>query len=145
MHNNIDVLIIEDTLDDAELTSRAIFKTDHQLKLNIIYEGEEAIAFIDEIGDKYDTKKTTLPKLIILDLKLPKIDGLGILKKIRTTYGTRNVPVIIFSSSKEPNDIKQAYEKGANSYVVKPVDYHKFNRIVAQFITYWFNTNVTSN
>ena len=129
--DQIDILIVEDNPNDAELIVRVLKKQHLANNIFIAEDGEEALSFIF-CRDKYSTRsKTNPPKAIFLDLKLPKINGLEVLKEIKSDKETKKLPVVIVTSSKEDPDIKAAYELGANSYVVKPVEFDAFIHAVS--------------
>jgi len=137
----IEIILVEDNPDDAALTKRA-FKTSN-LSNNLIHlkNGEEAISFIFE-GKEFDgTKFTENPKVILLDLKMPKVNGIEVLEKIKSNEKTKSIPVVILTSSSEDPDIKKCYELGANSYIVKPVEFEKFSKTVAELGLYWLVLN----
>ncbi|MCE3226090.1 MAG: response regulator [Bacteroidetes bacterium] len=139
--NAIEIILVEDNPDDAMLTKRA-FKTSN-LTNNLIHlkNGQEALDFIFD-GAEFDGKKfTDHPKVILLDLKMPKINGMEVLEKVKTDVKTKNIPVVILTSSAEDPDIKKCYELGANSYIVKPVEFDKFTKTVVELGLYWLVLN----
>jgi two-component system response regulator len=139
--NEIEIILIEDNPDDAMLTKRA-FKTNN-LANNLIHlkNGQEAFDFIFD-GVEFDGKKFTQhPKVILLDLKMPKVNGIEVLAKIKSEAATKNIPVVILTSSAEDPDIKKCYELGANSYIVKPVEFEKFTKTVVELGLYWLVLN----
>jgi two-component system response regulator len=139
--DQIDILIVEDNPNDAELIVRVLKKQHLANNIFIAEDGEEALSFIF-CRDKYSTRsKTNPPKAIFLDLKLPKINGLEVLKEIKSDKETKKLPVVIVTSSKEDPDIKAAYELGANSYVVKPVEFDAFIHAVSNAGLYWLVVN----
>lgn len=137
----VDVLIVEDNPNDAELTIRALRKQNLANNVFVAEDGEEALDFIFCRGRYSQREKSCPPKVVFLDLKLPKIGGLEVLKEIKTNEETRKVPVVVVSSSREDPDIKTAYELGANSYVVKPVDFDDFVSAMSQLGLYWMIVN----
>jgi len=139
--DQIEIILVEDNMDDAALTKRA-FKT-HHLNNNLIHlkNGEEALNFIFE-GAKYDGKVfTSYPKVILLDLKMPKVNGIEVLEKLKADPKTKSIPVVILTSSSEDPDIKKCYELGANSYIVKPVEFDNFAKTVVELGLYWLLLN----
>lgn len=135
------ILLVEDNPDDIELTQRAFRKSNVANELMIVRDGAEALDFIYGKG-KYEGKDSgTLPGIVLLDLKLPKVDGLEVLKAIRSHPETRLLPVIILTSSKEEQDRTNGYKLGANSYIRKPVDFEQFSRAVQQLGLYWLVLN----
>lgn len=139
--NPIEILLVEDNPNDAELTLRALKKQKLANPVYVVEDGEEALDFLFYRG-KYSTRIPSVPlKVILLDLKLPKINGLEVLKEIRKDERTKKLPVVIITSSKEDPDIRAAYELGANSYVVKPVDFPSFLEAMSQIGMYWLVVN----
>jgi CheY-like chemotaxis protein len=135
------ILLVEDNADDAALTLRA-FKRSHVLNpITVSRDGIEALDFLFARGIHSDRSGMSLPALIILDLKLPKLDGLGVLKAIREDERTRLLPVVILTSSKEEQDLISGYSLGANSYVRKPVDFNEFLEAVKVLGIYWLMMN----
>lgn len=139
--NEIEILLIEDNSDEAALTIRALRKQNLANKLLHIDDGEEALAFIFSEANYSGDTDTFRPKLILLDLKLPKVDGLQILKRLKEDERTRSIPVVILTSSKEETDIVEGYKYGANSYIVKPVNFESFSKVVAELGFYWVILN----
>lgn len=137
----VDVLLVEDNPDDAELTIRALKKQHMANNLIVAEDGEEALDFLFGKG-KYEGRGVNHPpKVVFLDLKLPKVDGLEVLRQIKGQERTKSIPVVVVSSSKEDPDIKTAYELGANSYVVKPVDFKDFLNALSNTGLYWLLVN----
>lgn len=141
--NSVEILLVEDNPRDAELMIRALKKRNLANHLFHVSDGVEAIDFLLHKGKFSDRINTISPRIIFLDLKLPKIDGLQVLKEIRSNYSTRTIPVVIVTSSKEDPDIKKAYELGASSYVVKPVDFESFSEVMSNLGFYWLLINTT--
>lgn len=139
--NAVEILIVEDNPQDAELTLRAIRKNNLANKFHVAEDGEEALDFIFCKGKYADRNFLNPPKVIFLDLKLPKISGLEVLQKIKSNSQTKSVPVVMVTSSKEDPDIKKAYELGVNSYVVKPVNFDDFLSAMSQTGLYWLLVN----
>lgn len=137
----VDILLIEDNPQDAELTVRGLKKNNLANNVEIMEDGAEALDFIFCRGKYADREIARRPKLILLDLKLPKINGLEVLKEIKGSDRTKHIPVVILTSSKEDPDIKSAYELGANSYVVKPVNFSTFVDSVSNIGLYWMLVN----
>ena len=135
------ILLVEDNPDDAQLTLRA-FKRSHLMNpIVLARDGIEALDFVFARGAHSGRAGAPLPTLVILDLKLPKLDGLGVLKAIRDDERTRLLPVVILTSSKEEQDLVSGYSLGANSYVRKPVDFTEFQDAVKVLGIYWLMTN----
>lgn len=141
--NSVEILLVEDNPRDAELMIRALKKRNLANRLFHVTDGVEAIDFLLHKGKFSDRINTISPRIIFLDLKLPKMDGLQVLKEIRSNYSTRTIPVVIVTSSKEDPDIKKAYELGASSYVVKPVDFESFSEVMSNLGFYWLLINTT--
>jgi two-component system, response regulator len=138
----VDILIVEDNPSDAELTIRALKKSNLVNHIFVVENGEEALDFIFSRGVFSERDKSNNLKVIFLDLKLPKVSGLEVLKEIKSNESTKMLPVVIITSSKEDPDIQEAYALGANSYVVKPVDFDSFIHAIGQTGLYWLLTNV---
>lgn len=137
------ILLIEDNKDDIELTIRAFKKNNLKNEIVVIKDGGEAIDYIDKLNEVTPNEPNKLPTIILLDLKLPKVDGIEILKKIRTSPATKFIPVVILTSSLEEQDLFNGYQFGANSYIRKPVDFNKFLNAVQQLGLYWLLLNET--
>ena len=140
--NTVDILLVEDNLDDAELTIHELKK--YNMGNNLIYvgDGEAALEFMFATG-KYagERKVEDSPKLVLLDIKMPKINGIEVLQAIKGDERTRTTPVVILTSSKEDPDIKQCYELGANSYIVKPVNFERFTTAIKNLGFFWLLLN----
>jgi two-component system response regulator len=137
----IEILLVEDNPYEAELTIRNLKKHHLANKLLHIDDGAEALDFIFSEG-KYKTNGVVqTPKLILLDLKLPKVDGLEILRRIKADPITKMIPVVVLTSSNQEKDIIESYKLGANSYIVKPVDFDAFSKAVAELGMYWVLLN----
>lgn len=141
--NAVEILIVEDNPHDAELTIRAIKKNNLANKFFVAEDGEEALDFIFCRGKFADRNFLTPPKVIFLDLKLPKISGLEVLEIIKSDTRTKTLPVVMITSSREDPDVKKAYELGVNSYVVKPVNFNDFLSAMSNTGLYWLLVNVT--
>jgi two-component system response regulator len=134
----VEILLIEDNLSDAEMTIRALRKGNIANKILHLEDGFEAIEFL------FGTENIPTPKVILLDLKMPRINGIEVLQKIKSDERTKNIPVVILTSSNENPDIKICYTLGVNAYVVKPVEVEKFNKAVHDLGLFWILTNQTS-
>lgn len=132
---NIDILLVEDNMDDAGLTIRALKK--HRLANNILHlqDGEEALNFL------FSGSTDQLPKLILLDVKMPKIDGIEVLRKIKSDDHLKLTPVVMLTSSKEERDVIESYKLGVNAYIVKPVEFDYFVKAVADLGLFWMLLN----
>jgi two-component system, response regulator len=137
----IDILLVEDNPEDAELTIRAFKKHNITNRLIHLEDGVEALDFIFCRGKYSQREINNHPKVILLDMKLPKLNGLEVLRTIKSDSRTRTIPVVIVTSSRQDPDIKNAYEYGANSYVVKPVDFNSFVEAMSQLGFYWLLVN----
>ena len=140
-YQEIEILIVEDNPNDAELTIRALRKNNLANSIKLAEDGEEAIDFLFSRGIYADNVFLKPLKVIFLDLKLPKISGLEVLAEIKSHPETKMLPVVVVSSSREDPDIKRAYELGANSYVVKPVNFEDFLKAMSQTGLYWLLVN----
>lgn len=136
-----DILVVEDNPNDAELLLRSLKKNKLANNLYFVKDGEEALNFLFCKEEYSERKSYKNPKVIFLDLKLPKLNGLEVLEEIKTNPLTKKIPVIIVSSSREDPDIESAYELGANSYVVKPVKFNDFMETAKQLGLYWLLVN----
>src|SRR5689334_13678845 len=128
-----DILLVEDNPNDAELTQRALKKVNLGVRLEIARDGAEALDHL--------TSNRPVPKVIFLDLKLPKIDGIEVLRRVRADDRLKAIPVVVLTSSQEERDISACYKLGVNSYVVKPVEFDKFYKAVGDLATYWLVLN----
>jgi two-component system, response regulator len=139
--HDVDILLVEDNQDDATLVLRALKK--HNLGNNIIHltNGQQALDFIFCQGPFAERKMEDKPKIILLDLKMPKVDGLQVLKAVRENEITRRIPVVIMTSSREERDIIDTYNSGVNAYVVKPVGFDNFSKAVAELGMFWLLVN----
>jgi CheY-like chemotaxis protein len=139
--NTVDILLVEDNQTDVELTIRALKKHNLTNRIFVVKDGEEALDFLFRQGVYSKRETTNSPKIIFLDLKLPKVDGLEVLKKVKTDERTKIIPVVVLTSSREERDIVESYKLGVNSYIVKPVDFDKFVESVSQIGLYWLLLN----
>jgi two-component system, response regulator len=135
------ILLVEDNADDEELTIRALKKNNVKNDLVIARDGVKALDYLFGTGAYVGRDTALLPGLVLLDLKLPKIDGLEVLRRIRGDARTRRMPVTVLTSSKEEQDVIKSYDLGANSYIRKPVDFDQFSEAVRQLGLYWLVLN----
>jgi CheY-like chemotaxis protein len=135
------ILLVEDNADDEELTRRALKKNRILNELVVARDGAEALEYLLGIDSHGGHNSDNLPAVVLLDLKLPKIDGLEVLRRLRENEKTAHVPVVILTSSKEEQDIANAYKSGCNSYIRKPVDFVQFNEAVQNLGLYWLMLN----
>lgn len=141
MNTEVEILLVEDNISDAELTIRALKKQNIANRLVHLKDGEEAIDYLFGQGI-YEGRDTQIkPKVILLDLKMPKVNGIEVLERIKADDRTKKIPVVVLTSSKEDPDIKRCYDLGANSYVVKPVDFESFAKAVGNLGMYWVLLN----
>ena len=136
-----DILLVEDNQDDEELTLRALSRNNITNHVQVVRDGQEALDWLEATGPHAGRDPEEVPALILLDLKLPKIDGLEVLRRLRANPRTALVPVVILTSSKEDRDRASGYQSGANSYVQKPVDFTQFVDAVRQLGMYWLLLN----
>ncbi len=135
------ILLVEDNRDDVELTLRALKQYHIRNEIEVVRDGAEALDYLFTTGVYSDRDASAMPAVIILDLKLPKVDGLEVLQRIRADERTKLVPVVILTSSKEEQDMINGYKFGANSYVQKPVDFTQFLEAARQLGLYWLAIN----
>ena len=139
--NAVEILLVEDSPEDLELALRALRKSKLTNRIQVARDGAEALEFIFAEGQHAGRRVEHTPKVILLDLKLPKVDGLEVLKAIKTDERTRTIPVVIMTSSQEQRDVVDSYHLGVNSYVVKPVDFDHFSKAVSDLGCYWVLLN----
>ncbi len=142
MNQDVEILLVEDNPDEAQLTIRSLKKSNLANRLLHISDGAEALDFIFAREKYADRNVGNGLKLILLDLKLPKVDGLEILKAIKSDERNKFIPVIVLTSSKEEKDIIASYKLGVNSYIVKPVNFDSFSKAVVELGMYWMLLNV---
>ena len=135
------ILVVEDNPDDIELTLRAFEKSNVVNEIVVARDGEQALDYLFATGPQAGRDPNAMPEAVLLDLKLPKIDGLSVLRRLRADERTRRLPVIILTSSSEERDIVSSYDLGANSFVRKPVDFHEFVDAARQLGFYWLVLN----
>ncbi|HSP40493.1 MAG TPA: response regulator [Gillisia sp.] len=142
-YKELQILLVEDNMSDAMLTIRALKK--HNLANNLVhlYDGAQALDFLFGKGDYEGRNLAEKPKVIFLDLKMPKVDGLEVLRQLKADDRTRLIPVVMMTSSKEEKDIVESHRLGVNSYIVKPVGFENFSKTVADLGMYWLLVNQT--
>jgi two-component system response regulator len=141
MNQKVEILLVEDNNDDVELTLHALRKENLANHIHVARDGEEALDFLFCTGPHADRSFDRPPRLVLLDLKLPKIDGMEVLRRLKSDPRTQTIPVVILTSSKEERDLVQGYGLGANSYIQKPVDFDQFRATVKNVGFYWLLIN----
>ncbi|HYL34973.1 MAG TPA: response regulator [Bryobacteraceae bacterium] len=139
--NPVELLLVEDNLSDVELTVHVLKKHGLANSIEIARDGAEALELLLGDGRGRSARPVSLPRLILLDLKLPKVNGLEVLAKLKADARTKSIPVVVLTSSREDQDLFLCYELGANSYIVKPVDFGRFTEAVRQLSLYWLLLN----
>jgi len=137
----VDILLVEDNLDDLDMTLRALRKANLTNHVQIARDGVEALEYLFCEGPHTARIVANCPKLVLLDLKLPKVDGLEVLKRIKGDPRTKSLPVVVLTSSKEQRDVVESYQLGVNSYIVKPVNFEAFAKAVGDLGLYWLLLN----
>lgn len=135
------ILLVEDNPDDAELTLRAFEESKTLSQIVVVPDGEQALDYLFATGSYLDRDPKAIPDVVLLDLNLPKVDGLGVLHRMRSDSRTRRLPVVVLTSSNEESDIIRSYDLGANSFVQKPVDFTQFLNAAQQLGLYWLGLN----
>ncbi|WP_420582605.1 response regulator [Reichenbachiella sp.] len=138
-----EIVLVEDNPNDAEITIRSLKKHHLANKLVWLKDGVEALDFLFARNEYKNRDVKNLPRVIFLDLKLPKIDGIEVLEEIRKNEITKKIPVVVLTSSKEEQDVMKTYDLGVNSYIVKPVEFENFAKAIAEVGFYWLITNTT--
>jgi two-component system response regulator len=141
MSEPMDILLVEDNPEDAELMLRALNRHNLANRVMVIEDGAEALDLIFCRGAYHDRSRVQRPKVILLDLKLPKVDGLEVLQTIKGDERTKSIPVVVVTSSREDPDLRKAYALGVNSYVVKPVEFEAFSEAMSHLGLYWLLVN----
>jgi CheY-like chemotaxis protein len=139
--NDADVLLVEDNADDAELALRALRKENIANHIVRLADGEQALDYLFCRGAYKDRLFTQPPRVVLLDLKMPKIDGLEVLRAVKADPRTRSIPIVVMTASREEQDMVSSYQLGVNSYIQKPVDFDKFRAMVRQLGLYWLLVN----
>jgi CheY-like chemotaxis protein len=143
-NNDAEILLVEDSMADAEMTIRALKKVNLVNKLVHLKDGREALDYLFGEGEFSGRVLTNKPKVILLDIKMPRVDGIAVLKQLQASELTRLIPVVIMTSSSAEKDVLAGYSLGVNSYVVKPVDFDGFAKAVSELGLYWLLTNYTT-
>ncbi len=139
--NEVEILLVEDNPRDVEMTLRALKKHNITNNVHVVKDGAEALEFVFATGAYVSRNMQRKPKVILLDLKLPKVDGIEVLRKIKADERTRVIPVAVLTSSREDRDLQTCYDLGVNSYIVKPVEFENFVRAVSELGLYWLLLN----
>ncbi|MGC1240157.1 MAG: response regulator [Chryseosolibacter sp.] len=135
IHSAVDILLVEDNPDDAGLAIHALKKNNLANNLLHLQDGEEALTYL------FSTDMTSMPKVVLLDLKMPKVDGIEVLRILKSDEERKIIPVVVLTSSREDIDILESYKLGVNAYIVKPVDYDKFVRAISEIGLFWLSLN----
>jgi len=143
MTDRVEILLVEDNPADAELTQRALRRNRVRNDIHWVQDGAEALAFLFSEGVYASRAGLAAPRLVLLDLKLPKVDGMDVLRRMKADAKTRSIPVVMMTSSQEERDLVASYELGVNSYVVKPMEFEEFTKVVGQVGLYWDLVNKT--
>jgi two-component system response regulator len=139
----IEILLVEDNPNDEELTLYALKKNNITNQIQVVRDGAEALEYLFCTGAYAHRQINEPPKVVLLDLKLPKVDGLEVLEQVKSDTRTRAIPVVVLTSSQEERDIVESYQLGVNSYIVKPVDFEQFIEAVRQLGMYWMLLNIS--
>ncbi len=145
MNREAQILLVEDNKMDVALTINAFKEAHLSNEIHVVNSAEEALGYIKGEGAYSDRMIHPLPDIILLDLKMPGLGGLEFLKIIKSTPRLKRIPIIVLTSSNEEQDINRSYDYGANSYLVKPIEFSGFQKVVAEVSDYWFTLNVTAN
>lgn len=144
MEKAVNILLVEDNPDDVKITERALKKGKVLNTLFVARDGQEALDFLFNEGEYTDPRKAPRPGLILLDINLPKVNGIDVLKKVKANERLRRIPVIMLTVSKRDEDIIRSYDLGVNSYIIKPVEFDKFVETIKNIELYWLLTNIPS-
>lgn len=141
MEDRVDILLVEDNPSDAELTLRALKKNNIASKILVVTDGAMALDFIFHTGAYAGRGPKNYPRIILLDLKMPKVNGIEVIRKIKSDKNTKSIPIVVLTSSEEEKDVTESYALGVNSYIVKPVEFDKLTKVVADVGLYWLLLN----
>lgn len=139
-YQGVEILLVEDSAHDAEMTMRVLKKRGIVNEIAWVKDGVEAIEYLFCEGE-YANRDNGLPKLVLLDMKMPRMDGLQVLKRLKSSEKTQHIPIVMLTSSREEGDLMNSYLSGVNSYIVKPVDFEQFDETIAQIGMYWVLVN----
>jgi two-component system, response regulator len=145
VENPVEILLVEDNPNDVKLALHALKRNNLANSIHIVRDGEEALEFLFCTGKYSDRNIEDVPKVVLLDLKLPKVDGLEVLRQVKADARTQAIPVVVLTSSKEDKDVVESYKLGVNSYIVKPVDFGQFTESVRNLGLYWLLLNNPPN
>jgi two-component system response regulator len=140
-NQSVEILLVEDNPNDVELALHAFGKHRVANRIKVVRDGAEALEFLFGTGAYADRRMENSPKLVLLDLKLPKVDGLEVLRRLKADPRTRMLPVVVLTSSRQERDLVESYSLGVNSYIVKPVDFEQFSEAVERLGLYWLLLN----
>ncbi len=143
-NSEVEILLIEDSVHDAEMTIRSLRKHNISNKVTHLRDGAEGLEFLFGTGFYAGRNVDNRPKVILLDLKMPKVDGLEVLRKVKSDARTKTIPVVVLTSSKEDPDVQACYQLGVNSYIVKPVGFENFSKAILDVGLYWMIHNQTA-
>jgi two-component system response regulator len=141
MNSAIEILLVEDNADDVELTLRALTKHNLANKIHVVRDGEEALDFLFCRGAFSSRSFDDQPKVVLLDLKLPRVDGLEVLRAVKSDPRTKTVPVVVMTSSGQQRDMVESYQLGVNRYLPKPINFGEFQEVIRQLGYYWLAVN----
>ncbi len=141
MNSNVEILLVEDNSHDIELTLHAFQKNHIANRVHVVRDGAEALEYAFCTGAYADRDRNNIPRLILLDIKLPKIDGIEVLRQLKANPLTRLIPVVVLTASRQESDLMETYEVGVNSYIVKPVDFGQFVEAIRNLGLYWLILN----
>ena len=137
----VEILLVEDNAEDAEMTMRALRRHDLANQLHWVRDGAEALDYVFRTGPYAGREAARQPKLVLLDIKMPKVDGIEVLRRLKVDATTRAIPIVVMTSSNEERDVVESYRLGVNSYIVKPVQFEAFHDTVAKLGLYWMLSN----
>ena len=143
-NDSVEILLVEDNPQDAEMTMRALKKSNFFNQLLWVKDGVEALEFVRCTGPYRDRNPARLPRLVLLDIKMPRLDGLDVLRELKSDERTRSIPVVVMTSSNQDRDLEESYRLGANGFVTKPVQYASFCEAVERIGLFWLSVNRTS-
>jgi len=141
IESSVELVLVEDNPNDLDLVLHALRKSGLKEKIQVLRDGAEALEYMFCEGKYANRSMSDVPKVILMDIKLPKVNGLELLERLKASERTRAIPVVMFTSSRQEGDVDDSYQFGVNSYVVKPVDSEELTRVVAQLKQYWLETN----